>query len=168
MAVKFFNIKTKEVRTVLGNTRETGPHIAALWNSSDRNPNAQQGQDMGWRIAPEVLMQIRDVRENQTLMMQIAQRNLIAVEDVDDKAILTYICNSTGDEHAPVAKDEDYTDEYNMEIRRQEKLRQERNARRDGQPATTDETATTTTTEPQTTTTTTEKPPTTTTATTKK
>lgn len=150
MAVKWFNIRTKEVRVA-----ETEPQIAAMWNSSDKGPNVQQGQDFGWRLAPEIVVKIREIREDQYTMLRIAQGAMVSVDEVDDKMILAYISSQTNVDDAPVANDDDFTDEYNAEIRRQEKARQDRMKQPE---STTDDTATTTTTQkPETTTTTTTK-----------
>lgn len=150
MAIKFFNIRSKEVRIA-----ETEPQISAMWASSDRSPNITQGQDFGWRLAPDVVVEMKRIKQDEQTLLNIAKRYNMMLEDLDEKAILQYISEKTTAENATVANDDDYTDEYEQEIRRLE-----RKAAADANPTvTTDQTVTTTTTEiPTTTTTTTKKP----------
>ena len=115
MAIKFFNIRTGEVRTA-----ESEPHISAMWGSSDRSPNATVGQDFGWRLAPEVVVEMKRIRSDDSTLLEIATRTRRPLEDIGEKEILTYISSKTRAEDAPVAGDKDYTDEYNAEIRRLE------------------------------------------------
>lgn len=188
MAIKFFNVRSKEVVTA-----ETEPQIAALWATSDHSPNITQGQDFGWRLAPEVVVEMKDIKADYSQILDIGKRYNMLPEDVDEKTILQFISDRTDAANAPQASDEDYTDEYNEEIRRLERLKKQ-----EALEAATPKTATTTTSTTEsladlekrvaleerlaaaravpaatapdetTTTTTTEKPPTTTTTTTKK
>lgn len=157
MAIKFLNIRSKEVRVA-----ETEPQISALWASSDHSPNITQGQDFGWRLAPEVVVQMRRIKEDFNLLLQIANRFKKNVDELNDPDILMHISMTTDAEHAPVATQEDYTDEYNEEIRRIERAKQEPADEAPSIDLTTPVTATTTTEAPTTTTTTTETPTTTT------
>lgn len=131
MAIKFFNIKSKEVRVA-----ETEPLISAMWASSDRSPNITQGQDFGWRLAPEVVVELKTIKRDGNLLTRLASTYNVALDDVDEKLILQYISDKTSPASAPMAEDADYSDEYNAEIRRLEK--------RDGPVAVSTETATTT------------------------
>lgn len=150
MPIAFFNIRSKE--TVVA---ETEPQIAALWASSDRSPNITQGQDFGWRLAPAVVIEMKKIKQDWAKLQEIANRYRMSVEDVDEKAILQYISDFSNQSSDPdVATDEDYSDDYNDEIRR---LQQEADAERQ---AVIDKSAA-----PETTTTTTEAPTTTTTTT---
>lgn len=161
MAIKFYNIRSKETRVA-----ETEPMIAALFNSSDRGPNSNQGQDFGWRLAPEVVVEVRRIRSQRMLMQEIAVRYQLPLDEVDEKAILQYISDKTDAENAPVAQEGDYDDDYHQEIRNLERQRQEEEAAK-AAPAQPDTATTTSTTEPApTTTTTTTVAPTTTTTTT--
>lgn len=178
MSIKFFNIRSKEVRIA-----KTEPHITAMWASSDRSPNVTQGQDFGWRLAPEVVVEMKRIKGDPQLLLNIAQMYNRPLEDVGEPEILSYISDKTRDEDAPVAEEADYTDEYQAEIRRLEgvedgpaagslttdELEAELSRRREAQAlidgASTPETVTTTTEAPSTTTTTTETPSTTTTTT---
>lgn len=136
MSLKFFNIRSKEVRVA-----ETEPQISALWSSSDHSPNAQQGQDFGWRLAPEVVIQVEKIRQNPDLLLQIASRFSKNYDELNEPDLLTYISMTTAEKDAPVANDADYSDEYSEEIRR---LRLEDAEKNDTD---TIQTATTTTTE---------------------
>lgn len=96
MAIEFYNEQTGEQRTA-----ETDEQITALWSSGDHSPNITQGQDFGWRLAPEVLLELNDIKRNPTLVLTIAQMNQIALNDVKDHHILAYISAKS----APVAED---------------------------------------------------------------
>jgi hypothetical protein len=170
MSIKFLNIRSKEVRVA-----RSEPHITAMWASSDRSPNVSQGQDFGWRLAPEVVVEMKQIKGDQNLMLNIAKMYNRPLEDVGEPEILAYISDKTRDEDAPVADDSDYTDEYQAEIRRLEgvedgpvagslttdELEAELARRREAQAlvdgASTAQTVTTTTTEVPSTTTTTAK-----------
>lgn len=117
MAIKFFNIKSKEVRVA-----ETEPQISALWASSDHSPNITQGQDFGWRLAPEVVVEMQRIKQDINQLMVIATRGNISTDEINETHILAYISAKVPPENAPVADDEDYSDEYSAEIRR---IRQE-------------------------------------------
>jgi hypothetical protein len=149
MPIAFFNIRSKETVTA-----ETEPQISALWASSDRSPNITQGQDFGWRLAPAVVVEMKRIKQDYARLQEIASRYRISVEDIDEKAILQYISDTTTREAAPVADDTDYSDEYNDEIRR---LQLEADAERTAalERSTAPVTTTTTTEAPTTTTTTT-------------
>ena len=116
MPIKFYNIRSKEVRVA-----ETEPHISAMWASSDHSPNITQGQDFGWRLAPEVVIEMKKIKQDFSILQQIASRMNKMVEDIGETDILTYISAKTSAANAPVAEAGDYTDEYNEEIRRLEK-----------------------------------------------
>lgn len=115
MAIKFFNIRSKEVLTA-----DTEEQISALWASSDRGPNVTQGQDFGWRLAPEVVVQMKQIKADMNKLMELATIYRLPLEDVGEKEILQYISSQTRPNSAPHAVDEDYSDEYNQEIRRLE------------------------------------------------
>ena len=116
MALKFYNVRNKEVRVA-----ETEPMVSALWASSDRGPNARQGQDFGWRLAPEVVVELRRIAADIAKIEHIALTYRIDLSEVGEKEILQYISDKTAVEDAPVAQEGDYTDEYEREIRRLEK-----------------------------------------------
>lgn len=134
MPIKWFNIRSKEVQVA-----ETEPQISAMWASSDHSPNITQGQDFGWRLAPEVVVEMKQIKQNQNLLLQIANRYQIMSEDLDEKAILQYISDNTLLSEAPIAGEGDYQDEYDAEVRRLSQQAAENTV--------TSQTATTTTTE---------------------
>lgn len=144
--IKYFSIRTGETRDA-----DTEPKIAALYNSSDLGVNARQGQDFGWRLAPEIVIQMRRIKEDYPKLMQIAQQFSKNVDELNDPDILHYISLQTSPEAAPIARQDDYQDVYDQEVRRQ--------LQESETPTQTEDTATTTTT--------TEKKDTTTTSTTK-
>lgn len=105
MAIKFLNIRSKEVRVA-----ETEPLIAALYNSSDKGPNANNGQDFGWRLAPEVVVEIRRIKSDPNRIQEIANRFRKPYDEVGETDILKFISDLTSVESAPVAKNGDYDD----------------------------------------------------------
>lgn len=116
MALKFYNIRSKEILVA-----DTEPKIAALYNSSDRSPNVSQGQDFGWRIAPEVVVELRRIKRNAEILKQIASNINKALNEVSEIDVLKYISDMTDLEVAPDVDPEDYEDEYRAEIKRLEK-----------------------------------------------
>lgn len=115
MAITFYNIRSREVRVA-----ESEPMIAAMWGSSDRGPNAQYGQDFGWRLAPEVVVRMKRLRQDPETIERIARRYKKAEEDLTETDFLQYISEQTPVDDAPVAQEGDYEDEYMAEIRRLE------------------------------------------------
>lgn len=124
MALKFYNIRSKETRVA-----DTEPMIAAMWSSSDRSPNASEGQDFGWRLAPEVVVQMKRIKRDNQMLLDLAKRYNVMSDAVDEKLILQYISDQTDSADAPVADDLDYTDEYNDEIRRLERQSKKDNSK---------------------------------------
>ena len=122
MSIKYFNIRSKQVAIA-----ETEPHIAAMWASSDRSPNITQGQDFGWRLAPEVVIQLKKTRQDAGKLREIAVTYGIMPDSVGEPEILRFISDHTQSENAPVAQDGDYSDEYDQEIRRLEAIEDEKN-----------------------------------------
>lgn len=115
MAIKWFNIRSKEVRVA-----ETEPQITAMWASSDHSPNITQGQDFGWRLAPEIVVEMKRIKQDERKVIEIAHRFNMLPEDVKDPDILAYISVKYNNQDAPVANDADYSDEYYSEIKRLE------------------------------------------------
>lgn len=113
MALKWFNIHSGETRVA-----DTEPKIAALWSSSDRSPNVSQGQDFGWRLAPEVVVEMKRIKQDIQTLQTIATRYNILLQDVGEKEVLQYISDNTAPEDAPVADQGDYEDQYDSEVRR--------------------------------------------------
>lgn len=118
MALKWVRPKTKEVLIA-----ETEPQIAALWSSSDHSPNITQGQDFGWRLAPEVVVEMRSIQEDIVTMERIAARYHKSLEDLTEIDILHWISDKTSRDKAPMADMSDAEDDYQAEIRRLERNR---------------------------------------------
>lgn len=117
MALKFFNIRSGETLTAEGEFAE--PQISALWASSDHSPNITQGQDMGWRLAPAVVVQLKQIKQDPVILTQLAARLNKPTDDITDPDILLYISASTEADNAPVATYVDYVDAYDEEIKRE-------------------------------------------------
>lgn len=111
--IRFFNIRSGE--EVIA---ETEPQISAMWFSSDKGPNVNQGQDFGWRLAPEVVVEMDAIMRDQHKLQDIANRFRMMLEDIRDTDVLTWISNNTDPAHAPIADMTDYTDEYNERIKK--------------------------------------------------
>lgn len=113
MAIKFFNIRSGETQTA-----ETEPQISAMWSSSDHSPNVSQGQDFGWRLAPAVVVEMKQIKQDPNILQQIATRINKPFEDITEPDVLGYISAKTAPQSAPVANNSDYSDVYDDEIRR--------------------------------------------------
>jgi hypothetical protein len=120
MAIRFFNIRSGEEAVA-----ESEPHISAMWASSDHSPNISQGQDFGWRMAPEVVVEMKEIKQDPMKLQEIAVRLNKPLEDVGEPDILTYISSQTAAANAPIASGDDYQDMYDQEVRRltQQQLR---------------------------------------------
>jgi hypothetical protein len=112
MAVKFFNIRSGETLVAV-----TEPQITALWASSDHSPNITQGQDFGWRLAPEVVVQMKKMRQDRGVMEDIARRFQKPIDEVGESDVLSYISLQTAEAEAPLADVSDYQDEYDASIK---------------------------------------------------
>lgn len=119
MAIKFFNVRTGEKRIAKTNDLISNAHIAAFYNSSNLSPNANEGQDFGWRLAPEVIVEMKRIKNSPKLIEHIAVRYNLPIDSVKDTNILAYI--SDQNERKPAAEEEgDFTEEYQDEIRKLE------------------------------------------------
>lgn len=114
--IKFWNIRNKEIREA-----ETEPQIAALWASSDHSPNITQGQDFGWRLAPEVVVEMKRIKQDYPTLLEIGKQLQKNADELGEIDILHYISMTNDRLQQKVAKDEDYTDSYDAEVRRLEK-----------------------------------------------
>jgi hypothetical protein len=119
MAIKFLNIRSNEEAVA-----DTEPKIAALWSSSDHSPNITQGQDFGWRLAPEVVVEMKHIKQDLTLLERIASRYRKALEDLNEVDILHWISDKTVLDAAPVAQVNDYEDAYDARVRELERAGQ--------------------------------------------
>jgi hypothetical protein len=131
MPLRFYNIRSGEELVA-----ETEPQIAALWGSSDRGPNVNQGQDMGWRFAPEVVVEMNSIRADSSKIQEIANRFNIMFEDVSETDIMTWISNKTELAVAPVAKADDYADSYAKTVRDLEAERKKADTKADAETTT--------------------------------
>ncbi len=112
MALKWINIRSGEKVVA-----ETEPQIAGLWSSSDHSPNITQGQDFGWRLAPEIVVEMKKIKQDMDMLERIARRFGKSVDDVVETDILTYISNKTKLEEAPQPEANQFEDEYDQQIR---------------------------------------------------
>jgi hypothetical protein len=112
MPLRFFNIRSGQELVA-----ENEPQISALWGSSDRGPNVNQGQDMGWRFAPEVVVEMNAIKADSSKIQEIANRFGIMFEDVSETDIMTWISNKTELAAAPIAHLDDYADSYAKAIK---------------------------------------------------
>lgn len=114
--IKFWNIRSKEVRVAMSE-----PHITAMWASSDHSPNITQGQDFGWRLAPEIVVEMKQIKQDITILTQIAARLNKPLDEIGEPDILLYVSARYDAENAPVAGEGDYTDEYDAAVRNAER-----------------------------------------------
>lgn len=130
MAVKFFNVYSRETRVC-----ETEPMIAAFWGSSDRSPNVTQGQDRGWRLAPETVVEIRRIQADPAALQTVALTYRLPLENITESDILTYISEKSDPKTSGMDQTrQDFTKEYEDEIRELE-ARNEAKAKLDAKAA---------------------------------
>lgn len=86
MSVKFFNINTNETVTL-----DLQPQIAAFINSSDLGINATRGMDKGWRIAPELVVEVEEFRRDIDKMRKLSDRTSVPVEGITIPDILFFL-----------------------------------------------------------------------------
>jgi hypothetical protein len=69
---EFFNVKTGETRIL----KATGSYAKHMINgfilSSNLSRNSSRGQDMGWRLAKDTLLTVKQAQQNQMIMREIA------------------------------------------------------------------------------------------------
>lgn len=138
MPIRFFNI-----RSGLEAIADTEPKIAALWSSSDHSPNITQGQDLGWRLAVPVVVEMKAIKQDIVALERIAGRYRKAVEDLGEIDILHWISDRTILEKAPVAQVDQYADDYDAQVRAAELAAKDQGF--DGGPAMAEPITTTTT-----------------------
>lgn len=94
--ITFENKFTNEVVTFTGEQEANmrNAHMAAYLNASDLSPNAGvRGQDFGWRLAPEIIVKMDDVRSDYEELDKISRRLGIGVDDIKDFHILSYVAD---------------------------------------------------------------------------
>lgn len=124
MAIKFFNIRSGEQRTA-----ETEPQIAALWSSSDRSPNISQGQDFGWRLAAETVVEVERIQSNPKEIEGIAIHFGLIPDSVGESDILAYI--SEREDRSTQGVDQtgdDFKQQYEEDIRKIRETGQDKSA----------------------------------------
>ena len=84
--VKFYNINTNESVTL-----ELQPQIAAFINSSNLGVNASRGMDKGWRIAPELAVEVEDFQADLEKMRKLSDRISVPIEGITVPDILFFI-----------------------------------------------------------------------------
>jgi hypothetical protein len=84
-------------------------------------PNAMGGQDFGWKLAEEVLVELKRIKRNGNTLQGIANNMGKAVNEINDTDILKHISDRTDVDDAPVAMDDDYSDEYEENVKRLER-----------------------------------------------
>lgn len=94
--ITFENISTGEIVTFTGEQEANArnAHMAAYLNASDLSPNAGvRGQDFGWRLAPEVIAEMDEVREDYDTLERISKRLGVGIDDIRDFHILSYVAD---------------------------------------------------------------------------
>lgn len=114
MAINYYNIRTKETRVA-----DSEPLIYALYNSSNLGVNSNQGQDFGWRLAAEVVVEMNRIFSDPVQITAIASTLNKPYDEINKTDVLFYISNKTSREAAPVVHPGDYDEtEYLAEIKR--------------------------------------------------
>lgn len=122
IGIVFENINTGEVRVA-----STVEHIAAFFNSSDEGPNAKNKQDFGWRLAPEDLIELENLKNDGAVMERIAQIYQIPPEDVADYNVLKFMASKrfAAAKKEADAEGKDYESDYQRRVR---EIREGKNA----------------------------------------
>lgn len=114
IGIVFENTVTGEVRTAT-----TVEHIAAFFNSSDQGPNSRNKQDFGWKLAPEDLVELENLKNDPNVMERIAAVYQIPAEDVADYNVLKYMAAQrfASAKRAQEAEGKDYESDYDRRVR---------------------------------------------------
>lgn len=114
MAVTFVNVKSREKLT-LSSTAQ----IAAFFNSSNLNINANKGQDFGWRLSPELVIEIKRIRKDFKTLKSIAEEQGTHPSELTDVNIVWYLSSQDDLEKQLAAQNggNDFSDEYEAEIK---------------------------------------------------
>lgn len=89
----FENIETKET---IGISRESGgkyyrAKLSAVMNSSNLSPNADRGQDFGWRLAPEQQALIEQWESDPQIIDRVSNWSNVMVDDLTHSEFLAYL-----------------------------------------------------------------------------
>lgn len=111
--IKFINVRTGEEKIA-----ETEPMISAYYNSSDQNINGIV-QDFGWRLAPETVKEIRDIKRDKPQLVSIANELGMPQDAVKDTDILFWISrqDTVEEEERDYEKEQKLTREYEDKLR---------------------------------------------------
>lgn len=114
IGIVFENVNTGEIRVA-----STVEHIAAFFNSSDEGPNAKNKQDMGWRLSPEDLIELENLKNDYSVMERIASTYQIPAEDVADYNVLKYMASQrfAAAKRNAEAEGKDYESDYERRVR---------------------------------------------------
>jgi len=118
----FRNIYTGEERQV-----STEPHIAAFWGSGDRSPNVSQGQDRGWRLDPQVQVEMENIMADDSELDQIARKAKILTERMKESDVLVYLSERDDKEGLFEQSSEDFERKYQIDLNKVREEQEERN-----------------------------------------
>jgi hypothetical protein len=94
--IKFENKRTGEVAIFTGEQEVNmrNAHMAAYLNSSDMGPNSGvRGQDFGWRLSPEVVVSMDEVRGDYEALDTISRKLGVPIDGIKDFHILSYVAD---------------------------------------------------------------------------
>ena len=116
----------------------TVEHIAAFFNSSDEGPNAKNKQDFGWRLTPEDLVELEELKNDATVMERIAATYQIPVEDVADYNVLKYMASKRFKTATVDTKsqEKDYESDYDRRVREAREGKNATPAKQESKPRT--------------------------------
>lgn len=84
--IEVVNIRTNERRKL------DRPHqIGAYINSSDLGPNSNKGQDFGWRLAPELMARIDEMRMDDELLADISKQTGVPLDELTTINLVQHI-----------------------------------------------------------------------------
>lgn len=124
--IKFFNINTNETVTL-----ELQPQIAAFINSSNLGINATRGMDKGWRIAPELAVDVEEFRQDMDKMRKLSDRISVPIEGITIPDILFFISEEQAAaerRNAQLTETGKYEDSYERMIKEARESRARANA----------------------------------------
>lgn len=123
--ITFENIKTGEKVVFTGEqeVNARNAHMAAYLNASDLSPNAGiRGQDFGWRLAPEVIAEMEEIRQDFDSLDRLSKRIGVGIEELKDFHILAYVADRSFAQDAKKARVNDPTsteleDDYRARVK---------------------------------------------------
>lgn len=65
--------------------------LSAIMNSSNMSPNADRGQDFGWRLAPEQQALIEDWENDPDMIDRVSRWSKVMLEDLTHSEFLAYL-----------------------------------------------------------------------------